>query len=44
MTTLSLPSRPQNLELQVDSGDAFDVREFAVEEGVRLREAGVAVR
>ncbi len=34
MTTLSLPSRPQNLELQVDSGDAFDVREFAVEEGV----------
>ncbi|NUP10787.1 MAG: type VI secretion system tip protein VgrG [Polyangiaceae bacterium] len=33
MTTLSL-ARPQNLELRVDSTDAFDVREFVVDEGV----------
>ena len=33
MTTASLPSG-QNLELRIDSPDAFDVRELAVEEGV----------
>src|SRR4051794_2391081 len=33
MTTLSQPS-PQNLQLQVDSADTFDIREFAVDEGV----------
>lgn len=34
MTTNILQNVPQNLELSVDSPDKFDVREFAVEEGV----------
>ena len=32
----SLPVSAQNLELQVDSPDAFDVRELAVEEGINV--------
>jgi type VI secretion system secreted protein VgrG len=34
MSTENLPHIPQNLELQVDSTDIFDVREFKVNEGV----------
>ena len=34
MTTVSLLNSPQNLELQVDSPDTFDVREYTVNEGV----------
>ena len=34
MSTENLPQIPQNLELQVDSTDSFDVREFKVNEGV----------
>ena len=34
MTTETPLPVTQNLELQVDSGDAFDVRDFAVNEGV----------
>ena len=32
--TPALPQVPQNLELQLESGDSFDVREFKVEEGL----------
>src|SRR5262245_60404818 len=35
MTTTNILSQvPQNLQLSVDSADKFDVREFAVDEGV----------
>ncbi len=34
VTTVSLPRIPQNLELQVDSSDSFDVREYVVEDSV----------
>ncbi len=34
MTTQSLPLQTQNLELQVDSPDKFDVRDYVVDEGI----------